>query len=186
MQDKPAQTPQDSARAEAQPRDNLIVADRPDPPGVAEGVTAIARVRGHKMATERDRRGRAGPEIRPDHRLRHGGHPRPASTSTSTIAASTTSPATTTSPRPRREERAAAGRAARDLRGLSPRERQGRHAQLHRHPDQRELLGLGRPLHRRRVQPLRHPRRLSRTSTASCPSSRAPAAAWPARARASR
>ena len=51
--------------------------------------------------------------------------------------------------------------AARDLRGLSAAERQDRHAQLHRHPHLGELLGLGRRIHRRRGQPLRHPRRLS-------------------------
>ena len=55
---------------------------------------------------------------------------------------------------------AAAGRAARHLRGLPPRQRQGRHAQLHRHPHQRELLGLGRALHGRGGQSLRHPRRI--------------------------
>ncbi len=53
-----------------------------------------------------------------------------------------------------------AGRRAPHVPGLQAQERQGRHAQLHRHPHQRELLGLRGALHRRRLQPLRHPRRL--------------------------
>ena len=47
------------------------------------------------------------------------------------------------------------------LPGLSPHQRQGRHAQLHRHPDQRQLLGLGRALHGRSRQPFRPAGRLS-------------------------
>ena len=60
---------------------------------------------------------------------------------------------------PRRGTAASGG--ARHLRGFSPLQRQGRHAQLHRHPHQRELLGLGRPLHRRSRQPLRPARAVS-------------------------
>ena len=54
-----------------------------------------------------------------------------------------------------------AGRGAGDLPGLSPRQRQGRHAQLYRHPDQRELLDHGRRLHRQGDRTLGRPRRLS-------------------------
>ena len=48
-----------------------------------------------------------------------------------------------------------------DVPGLSPRQRQGRHAQLCRHPHLGELLGHRRRLHRRGDRALRHPRRLS-------------------------
>ena len=49
----------------------------------------------------------------------------------------------------------------RDIRGLQAAERQDRHAQLHRHSHLGELLGLGREVHRRSVQPLGPPRGLS-------------------------
>ena len=73
---------------------------------------------------------------------------------------------------------AAAARGARHLRGLPPRQRQGRHAQLHRHPDHRELLGHGRPLHRRGRSTAPASSTTIPTSTASSPSRTAPAAAW--------
>ena len=60
-----------------------------------------------------------------------------------------------------------AGGAAGDVRGLSARQRQRRHAQLCRHPDLGELLGDGRRVHRQGDRALGHSRRLSRTSTAS-------------------
>ena len=65
------------------------------------------------------------------------------------------------------------------VRRLRARQRQGRHAQLYRHPVDGELLGLGRrkfiadAVHRPRCW------RSTRTSTASSRSPTAPAAAWP-------
>ena len=56
---------------------------------------------------------------------------------------------------------AAASRGAWHVRGLPARQRQGRHAQLHRHPHQRELLGLRGALHGGGRQPLRHSRAVS-------------------------
>ena len=55
------------------PNDNVVVAVDPVPEGAsAAGVTARARVmRGHKMAVAPIAQGRAGAQIRPDHRLRH-------------------------------------------------------------------------------------------------------------------
>ena len=52
-------------------------------------------------------------------------------------------------------------REQRDVPGLPPRQRQGRHAQLCRHPDLGELLDHGRRLHRQGDRALGHPRRLS-------------------------
>ena len=155
--------------------DNVLVAAERIEPGVpiSPGLATGQRIPfGHKVAARADRRRRAGPQVRPDHRLRQPADRAPATGCTSTIA---------TWVRARRFERdyqfaqAAraehdpAGRGAGDVPGLPPRQRQGRHAQLCRHPDQRELLGHGRRLHRRGDQPLGHPRRLSRTSTASSP-----------------
>ena len=54
-----------------------------------------------------------------------------------------------------------ARRAAGDLRGLSPRQRQDRHAQLSRRADLGELLGDGRAPDRARGRALRHARGLS-------------------------
>ena len=65
------------------------------------------------------------------------------------------------SPRTRKRGTAAAAGSARHLRRLPPRQRQGRHAQLHRRAHQRELLGLRRPLHGRGRDPLRHSRAVS-------------------------
>ena len=59
------------------------------------------------------------------------------------------------------ERRNPAARAARDLRGLCASQRQDRHAQLHRRAHLGELLGLGRQIHRRGLQPIRPARRLS-------------------------
>ena len=54
-----------------------------------------------------------------------------------------------------------AGRGAGDVRGLQALQRQGRNAQLSRHPDQRELLGDGGQVHGAGDHPLGHSRRLS-------------------------
>ncbi len=54
-----------------------------------------------------------------------------------------------------------AARPAGHLPGLPPRQRQGRHPQLHRHPDLRELLGHRGRLHRRGGEALRHAEGLS-------------------------
>ena len=50
---------------------------------------------------------------------------------------------------------------ARDIRRFPALQRQGRDAQLSRHPDQRELLGDRRQIHGAGNHALRHPRRLS-------------------------
>ena len=96
------------------------------------------------------------------------------------------STATTPSPRMRAEEILRRSRQQRDLPGLPPRQRQGRHAQLYRHPHQRELLGLGGPLHRGGGRRAPASWTIIPTSTASCRLCMAMAAAWTARAKASR
>ena len=88
----------------------------------------------------------------------------PATGCMSTIAtwAPSTAPSSATiSSRGRACREHPAGRGTGDLPGLSPRQRQGRHAQLCRHPDLGELLDHGRRLHRQGDRALRHPRRLS-------------------------
>ena len=103
-----------------------------------------------------DRQGPAGPEIRPDHRLCHRGHrPRQPRAHAQLLVRHLRARLRLRPGCARRG--AAAARGARHLRGLPPRQRQGRHAQLHRHPDQRELLGLGGALHGRGRHSLRHP-----------------------------
>ena len=89
---------------------------------------------------DRDREGRAGTQIRHRHRLRLARHRGRENTSTTTTSNSSSSSAnrssastcvrSTTCPRP-----------TRDLHGHRAQRRQGRHAQLHRHPVDRELLG---------------------------------------------
>ena len=89
--------------------------------------------------------------------------------------------------RPRRSRGAdPRARTAGDLSGIPAQQRQDRHAQLHRRLDQRQLLGLGRPLHGRSREPLGSSCSSTRTSTASCPSCTARVAASPPRARATR
>ena len=160
MQDKPEKKTPRTLRLNA--RDNLIVAIDSVEPGVTvQGVTATARImRGHKMAAQSDRQGPAGPQVRPDHRLCHRGHragrphPHPQLLVCRVRARLCLRPGCA-------RGAAAAARGPRHLRRLPPRQRQGRHAQLHRHPHQRELLGLGGPLHGRGRHPLRHPRAIS-------------------------
>ncbi len=165
------------------PADNLVVAIEPILPGaIGRGRRrGFARAQGPQDGDGRDRRGRADPQVRPDHRFRHRADPPRRAHPYPQLRHAGFRPRLPLRRGRQAGARAADGRAP-HLRGLQAHERQGRHAQLHRHPDQRELLGLGRALHRRGGQPLRHPRRLSRPSTASSPSSTAPAAAWPARA----
>ena len=159
---RPVRARQNPARAAPPPRRQPDRLDRPDPArrhrrGRDRGVArAEGPQDGDGRRSPRGRRSRSSARSSASRRCRSG----PASTSTSTIAASTTSPATTSSPKPPEPEHVLPLDRAPHLRGLQPLERQGRHAQLYRHPHQRELLGLGRPLHRRRLQPLRHPRRL--------------------------
>ena len=108
---------------------------------------------------------------------------RRASTSTCTIAACASSPATTPSGQDVRPI-AMVPEAERPLvRRLRARQRQGRHAQLYRHPVDGELLGLGLASSSPSAS---RPRcwRSTRTSTASSRSPTAPAAAWPTAARA--
>ena len=156
MQDKVSKTPR-TLRLNA--RDNLIVAIDAVAPGVAaQGVTATARIlRGHKMAAQRIAKGQpvlkfgqiigfATEDIAP------GAH---IHTHNCSFAEFERDYAFA---QDAREEVLLPAERARHLRGLPPRQRQGRHAQLHRHPHQRELLGLGRPLHGGGGQSLGHPR----------------------------
>ncbi len=133
--------------------DNLIVSIDPILPGaVAEGVTAVSRVpKGHKMATVAIAEGEpvrkfgqiigfATAPIRPgEHIHTHncGVHDFERDYAFAEAA---------------KQDERSCRRPSGDLRGLPARERPGRHAQLHRRPDQRELLGLRRPLHRRSGQ----------------------------------
>ena len=132
--------------------DNVVVAVDQVPAGaLVQGVTAGERVpRGHKMAIAPIADGRADPQVRPDHRLCREARSRPANGCTSTMSRCTISRATTASARTRRRRTSCRRGAARHFRGLSPRERQGRHAQLSRHPHLGELLGDGRAASSRR------------------------------------
>ena len=97
-----------------------------------------------------DRGGRAGAQVRPDHRLRDPGHrgrrahPRPQLRHARVRARLCRGPGRAA------DADGARGRAAL-VPGLCPRQRQGRHAQLYRHPVDGELLGLGVEVHRRAV-----------------------------------
>ena len=148
--------------------DNVVVATERTEQGsaIAPGIAARQRIPfGHKMAIAADRQGRAGPQVRPDHRLRQPADRRPATGCTSTIATWARARRVRTRLPDSREARARrkhpAGRGAGDVPGLSPRQRQGRHAQLCRHPHLGELLDHGRRLHRRGDRALRRARRLS-------------------------
>ena len=186
MQDKPEKKAPRTLRLNA--RDNVIVAIDTVMPGVTvQGVTAAARVmRGHKMAAAADRQGPAGPQVRPDHRLCHRGHRARQPRAHAQLLVRRVRARLCLRRRTRKRRAAAAARGARHLRRLPPRQRQGRHAQLHRHPHQRELLGLGRRASWPRPSTAPASSSSTPTSTASSRSCTAPAAASPARARATR
>ena len=80
---------------------------------------------------------------------------------TRTIAASRRSSATMRFAQDGKVRGHSAGRAAGHVPGLPPRQGQGRHAQLHRRGDERELLGDGGALHRRGGDALRPAQGLS-------------------------
>ncbi len=145
------------------PNDNVVVAVDPIPEGAsAAGVTAHARImRGHKMAVAPIAQGRAGAQIRPDHRLCHGADragrvgahaERRDARFRARLSIRRGREATTRCCRPNcaRPSRAMCGRG------------QDRHAQLHRHSHLGELLGLRGALHRARGGALRRARRSSR------------------------
>ena len=110
-----------------------------------------------------DRAGRSGQEVRPDHRLCQ-----PADRSRRLGARAQLRHGSGTrrlqSRLPDCPGRQAGERSARrgtgDFPGVPPVERQGRHPQLCRHPDQRELLDHRRRLHRQGDRALGHSRRL--------------------------
>ncbi len=147
-----------SSRQRKEPRtirlnaaDNVVVAvDNVEKGASASGAVARARVpRGHKMATQPIAQGEpirkfgqiigfAKSGIAPgewvhEHNVEHGAN----------------SPATMPLRTRRTAEDILPVGAAGDFPGLSPRQRQGRHAQLYRHHDQRELLGVGGEIHGR-------------------------------------
>ena len=162
--------------------DNVVIAidlvNQGDP---AHGLTARQRIhKGHKMAIAADPRGRAGPQVRPDHRLRERATSRPANGCTSTTSGCTISRATTASPRTRKTTSLLPEDMRATFEGYRRAERQGRHAQLHRHPHQRELLGVGRALHRARRSSAPACSPTIPKSTASSRSCTAPAAAMAA------
>ena len=166
------------------PEDNILVAgERIEKDASAgEGVTTRQRIPfGHKLAANADRRRRAGRQVRPDHRLRQPADRRRRLGARAQLQhgarARRLRRATTTSPRAA-ADRLRAGRRARDVRGLPALQRQGRHAQLSRHPDQRELLGDRRQIHGARRSTAPASSTTIPPSTASCRSSTAPAAPW--------
>ena len=166
------------------PADNLVVAIDPVLAGaVAEGITALSRVpKGHKMATVAIAEGEPvrkfgqiiGFATQPISTGR--AHPHPQLRRQRILARL-----------PLRRGRPAGARAAArrapHLPGLPPQERQGRHAQLYRRADQRELLGDRSPASSPTPSTAPTSSRTFPTSTASCPSSWAAAAAWPGAAR---
>ena len=160
MQDKPAKKSPRTLRLNA--KDNIIVAVDSVEPGVV-GARRSGNGAHHARAQDGGpghRQGAAGPQIRTDHRLCHRGHrarrarPHPQLLVRRVRARLRLRPG-------RARGDVAAGRGARHLRRLPPRQRQGRHAQLHRHAHQRELLGLRGALHGGGGDALRHPRAIS-------------------------
>ena len=104
--------------------------------------TARERVpRGHKMAVAPIAAGRAGAQVRPDHRLCVASRSRPATGCTSTTSRCTISRATIASPRARRNDEMLPPELRATFEGYRAAERQDRHAQLYRHPHLGELLG---------------------------------------------
>ena len=143
--------------------DNVVVAVDPIEAG-ARRRRASRRAPACRAATRWRRRpiatGPAHPQVRPDHRLRLEAH-----RAGRLGARAQCRDARLRARLPLRRGRAAGGDPARrragDLPGLPPRQRQGRHPQLHRHPHLGELLGHGGALHGRGDQPLRPAGRLS-------------------------
>ena len=104
--------------------------------------TCAPRCASRRAQDRRARRAQrqAGASLQPDHRLRHAGH-RPGDHVHVHNWRWATSSATTRSALD--DEPTNLRRDARDLPGHHAPRRPGRDAQLHRHPDQRELLGDG-------------------------------------------
>ena len=130
-----------------------------------------------------DRQGRADPQIRPDHRLRHQRHRAPASTSTCTTAPWATSPATmrwaracATSRWCRRPSARASRAIVRDNGKVGTRNYIGVLSTVN--------CSASRSASSSPSASRTRSWRDTRTSTASSPSPTAPAAAWPTAARA--
>ena len=177
MQDRPEKTAPRTLRLNA--HDNLIVAIDPVASGTSvQGVAATQRImRGHKMAVAADRQGRAvlkfgqiigfaSEDIAPGDQVHDA---------QLLVMRRVRARLCLRAGRARRG--APAARGARHLRGLPPRQRQGRHAQLYRHPDQRELLGHGRRASSPRPSTAPASSTTIPISTASSRSCTAPAAA---------
>ncbi len=148
--------------------DNVVVATERTEPGatVAKGVTAHQRIPfGHKVAIQPIATGEPVSQVRPDHRLRQQAYRRGRLGARAQLRhgrrSTARSSATTRLPQGARAGEHSAGRGTGDVPGLSARQRQGRHAQLCRHPHLGELLDHRRRLHRQGDRALRHPRRLS-------------------------
>ena len=135
------------------PSDNVIIAIDDIPAGAepAPGVNARERVpKGHKMAVVPDRDGRAGAQIRPDHRLCFARRSRPANGCTSTIARCTSSRATMLSARTRGRENIAAASEQPTFEGFRRANGKVGTRNYLGDPDLGELLGDGRAVHRAR------------------------------------
>ena len=143
------------------PNDNVVVAVDPIPEGSAAGVTARARVmRGHKMAVAPIAQGRAGAQVRPDHRLCDEAIVPGDWVHTHNVEMHDFA----------RDYRFAEGAQNDEVlppelratfEGYRPARRQDRHAQLPRHDLLGELLGLGGAFHSARGGALRRARRSS-------------------------
>ena len=161
--------------------DNVVIAidlvNQGDP---AHGLTARQRIhKGHKMAIEPIREGEP---VRKFNQIIGFATrtSRPATRAHAQCSACTTSSATTRFAEDAHDDGLLPPRQRATFEGYRRAERPRRHAQLHRRPDQRELLGIGARASPRRRSSARAPRRLPRTSTASSRSCTAPAAAMAA------
>ena len=135
------------------PEDSVVIARATLLPGapVGDNVLATQRIPGRAQGRDPshcDRANRSAATARSSVSLPPPS--RPANTCTCTIARWAISPRTTpTASMPARP----ISSTRRHLPGHPPPRRQGRHAQLHRHPDQRELFGPCRRRRRRHVPP---------------------------------
>ena len=101
-----------------------------------DGVTASARImRGHKIAADGNCRWPTHSQIRPDHRLCQERHCAPATGCTSTMSSWANWRHDYAFAQAAKKELILPESERADVPGLSPQERQGRHAQLHRHHD---------------------------------------------------
>ena len=171
------------------PSDNVAILTARAPQGsrpLGLGVALAAPVMpGHKIAREDIAAGRRHHQVRPDHRLRDQAHRGRRARPHPELRVRRARPGLPRRRRPRGRPRRDPDDGAAHLHGLPPRQRPGRHPQLHRGLRHGELLGHRDPPRRRAGDVLRHPRATTPTSTASSPSPTAPAAAWPPTARAS-